>query len=700
MKITRIKLQNYKKFQDKELEFLDGLNIIKGSNESGKSTLVSSLYTALFTDVTSRSKKEVAQLATWTSDDLFKIELDFSYKDKSLKLTKDFVAKTALLLDLESKKKQADPTRIQESLYKTLGIDSPQIYLSTSYVSQNQMNELNVGKDLQSAIQKAVLGNLDSNPYEALSSLKEEYRKMGIGLNSPAKYPGILKSLKDQITVEAENYRKVHERVQTLKTAYSKGDTDKTSVNELDEKIIILEKEFENQKVYEEATKEVDELTQKANELGRDIAEAENIYAQKAKLEESLINFKDFFNVDLDEIGESLSSINGELKVLNELVEEETPEPLAIVPKVDKNKQYVQYGLTIATLLLGIIAYKLLDKWIALIVGILLSAVSYLITRFVINRKKPEKKVEITEKEKEKIDASERLKLLNKEAEELLAKTNSNSSDEFFTNKAKFVALKEQMTEIQTYLDARLKGKSIDELKKEQNQVFTRKAEIEQTKLTQEIVSARVLPEDYLRKRRELDMLKLDKKKLEDELTASKVRIEDSEYSVDDLVRLQEKLEWLKNDYNNAVKRYSALELAILSLDKAIKDTLKGSNQKLKVFIEDHLPKLTDGKYEKVELDEDLKIQIFSNEKNDFVYPEELSAGTVDLIYLLARIAIIEMIDHEGNSPLIFDDPFVTFDRQRLLATKSLLQEISKKRQTFIFTCHDDYDEWGSLVNL
>ncbi|MCA9382376.1 AAA family ATPase, partial [Candidatus Dojkabacteria bacterium] len=101
MKITRIKLQNYKKFQDKELEFLDGLNIIKGSNESGKSTLVSSLYTALFTDVTSRSKKEVAQLATWTSDDLFKIELDFSYKDKSLKLTKDFVAKTALLLDLE-----------------------------------------------------------------------------------------------------------------------------------------------------------------------------------------------------------------------------------------------------------------------------------------------------------------------------------------------------------------------------------------------------------------------------------------------------------------------------------------------------------------------------------------------------------------------------------------------------------------------
>ncbi|MCA9381814.1 hypothetical protein KC660_00205, partial [Candidatus Dojkabacteria bacterium] len=631
---------------------------------------------------------------------LFKIELDFSYKDKSLKLTKDFVAKTALLLDLESKKKQADPTRIQESLYKTLGIDSPQIYLSTSYVSQNQMNELNVGKDLQSAIQKAVLGNLDSNPYEALSSLKEEYRKMGIGLNSPAKYPGILKSLKDQITVEAENYKKVHERVQTLKTAYSKGDTDKTSVNELDEKIIILEKEFENQKVYEEATKEVDELTQKANELGRDIAEAENIYAQKAKLEESLINFKDFFNVDLDEIGERLSSINGELKVLNELVEEQTPEPLAIVPKVDKNKQYVQYGLTIATLLLGIIAYKLLDKWIALIVGILLSAVSYLITRFVINRKKPEKKVEVTEKEKEKIDASERLKLLNKEAEELLAKTNSNSSDEFFTNKAKFVALKEQMTEIQTYLDARLKGKSIDELKKEQNQVFTRKAEIEQTKLTQEVVSARVLPEDYLRKRRELDMLKLDKKKLEDELTASKVRIEDSEYSVDDLVRLQEKLEWLKNDYNTAVKRYSALELAILSLDKAIKDTLKGSNQKLKVFIEDHLPKLTDGKYEKVELDEDLKIQIFSNEKNDFVYPEELSAGTVDLIYLLARLAIIEMIDHEGNSPLIFDDPFVTFDRQRLLATKSLLQEISKKRQTFIFTCHDDYDKWGSLVNL
>lgn len=701
MIIKSLKLQNYKQFEEKKLDFESGLNIVKGPNESGKSSVVGSLYTIFFTDATSRSRKDVSELAKWGSDELFKLTLNFEYKDKAIELTKDFVAKTSELTDLATSKKIKDSEKIQIAVNRALGIDSPHIFLSTSYVSQNQINALNITKDLQSALQKAILGNLDTNPYDGLSAMKEEYRKMGVGLTSPAKFPGILKSLQTQITEEESKLSKIKERIEVLKSAYTKGDSSEGEVTQLTEKISILEKEFENQKIYEEATKSLSELEVKANELGREISEVESLLEQKSKMDEAFISFKHFSEAsNLDEIAERLSTINGEIKVLTEMFNGQQAEPEKKVQEPNRNKVIAQYALSLVSLVIGIVSYLLLDKWIAFAVGIVLAVLSYAVTRFIINKKPVEKKSEVSEKEQEKIDAASRIQTLQEELEQLLAQTDSNSSDEFFTNKAKFTALKEQLNEVQTYLDARLRGRTLEQMKKEQSEIFTKKAEIEQTKLTPEIVNARVLPEDYLRKRRELDMLQLDKKKLEEDLTASKVRIEDSEYSMDDLVSTEEKLAWLKADYAEAKKKYLALELAIKAMDKAIKETLSGSSRKLKEYIEKHLPEITINKYQVVELDENLSISVYSNEKGGLVDPTVLSAGTIDQIYLLARLAIIEMIDSEARCPLILDDPFVTFDKERLDMTKKLLTLISNSRQTFIFTCHDDYDKWGNLILL
>ena len=39
MKIKELRLKNFGKFTNKEIHFLDGMNVIYGENESGKSTL-------------------------------------------------------------------------------------------------------------------------------------------------------------------------------------------------------------------------------------------------------------------------------------------------------------------------------------------------------------------------------------------------------------------------------------------------------------------------------------------------------------------------------------------------------------------------------------------------------------------------------------------------------------------------------------
>ena len=51
MKIRRVECDQFAGIQGKEFEFDNGLNLVIGDNESGKSTMVDLIYQILFKDV-------------------------------------------------------------------------------------------------------------------------------------------------------------------------------------------------------------------------------------------------------------------------------------------------------------------------------------------------------------------------------------------------------------------------------------------------------------------------------------------------------------------------------------------------------------------------------------------------------------------------------------------------------------------------
>lgn len=65
-----------------------------------------------------------------------------------------------------------------------------------------------------------------------------------------------------------------------------------------------------------------------------------------------------------------------------------------------------------------------------------------------------------------------------------------------------------------------------------------------------------------------------------------------------------------------------------------------------------------------------------------------LSAGALDQLYFALRLAATDMLSKNTNLPLLLDDPFVTYDTNRLTAVIKMLGEVSKDRQTILFT-HD-----------
>lgn len=97
--------------------------------------------------------------------------------------------------------------------------------------------------------------------------------------------------------------------------------------------------------------------------------------------------------------------------------------------------------------------------------------------------------------------------------------------------------------------------------------------------------------------------------------------------------------------------------------------------------------RLTDGRYEKLLLDQALQVQVQSGDSPALRVSELLSCGTVDQLYLAVRLAMVHLL-LPPDTPLVLDDALTNFDDTRAAKALELLQEEAATRQILLFTCH------------
>jgi len=107
-----------------------------------------------------------------------------------------------------------------------------------------------------------------------------------------------------------------------------------------------------------------------------------------------------------------------------------------------------------------------------------------------------------------------------------------------------------------------------------------------------------------------------------------------------------------------------------------------------------YLELITGGRYTTIYLEESQEgTTILLKEKNNPIprrVTETFSKGTLHQLYLSLRLSLIDHLDGKGeNLPISFDELLINWDEERLDYNLQLLKEISKKRQIFMFTCHD-----------
>lgn len=120
-----------------------------------------------------------------------------------------------------------------------------------------------------------------------------------------------------------------------------------------------------------------------------------------------------------------------------------------------------------------------------------------------------------------------------------------------------------------------------------------------------------------------------------------------------------------RNDVNGRiVLRRKSLEL----LHGAIAHLSNNFNRDIKDLVARILPLFTDGRYEHLQIDQDLRVRVFSSDKRDFMALEEVSSGTQRQIMLALRLALSQKLLSravKGKQFAFLDEPFAFFDDER-----------------------------------
>jgi uncharacterized protein YhaN len=130
---------------------------------------------------------------------------------------------------------------------------------------------------------------------------------------------------------------------------------------------------------------------------------------------------------------------------------------------------------------------------------------------------------------------------------------------------------------------------------------------------------------------------------------------------------------------------YAALELAQQTASQASAQLQRRFAPKLARRTQELFGKLTDQRYNRLILGEDLSLMVATQQEDTLHSSLWRSDGTADQLYLALRLAVAEELT--PSSPLVLDDALVRFDDTRLAAAMEILKEESQTKQVILFTC-------------
>ena len=706
MRLRKIELANFKRLADFRTQFSPGINVVKGRlNEMGKSTLLEGIIVALFGNPRSTAR-EVKGYVSWGSTSQFRTGLEFEERGNRYLLEKDFGKGTARLTG-DNDDTELDTFReISERMAELLGTKSEDLFLCSCCIRQAQVSEIASGKkEISESLEEIVTGGQESTlASQVIQKLDSRVAEMKRGLDKPAKNPGVLAGLRNQLQVASQRYADVRDEV-------SRVEAHRIKLMEVNKELLQVKGEHENARSLLEKNRLRKELEASIKDLEQKFDEAEKLLNGIRSLEEDVRKAdRELVAIEglkekrqVSEFRKGLDAIRNRRGDIQEDLAEREKELVEARGKLEGRKliRFLGSGKSITAAaavlgggMIGILVGPLYLLSLIVLGACLLGIAAWARVALIRDRTNISGIEERVGRMKESVEA------LGKEEEELLTQAKCSTIDEFDEKERAFYRWLEMKGGAEFRLEGMVGGKTIQGIDNQRSEA-ARKLAVEQAKLTQDLIETCLGPEEYVALERKEQLQQAKRADLEEQKRRCEVIIEQARFNMEHQVELEEELEGLQQDLEQKERKVRIYQLAGEFISRARSEILASSQEALEQEIQRYLSVFTNGKYERVKIGrEDLDFWVYSDEKEDWAKPEELSGGAIDQFYLAFRFALVKLIFNDKKPPLILDDPFVNFDSVRLANTLRFLKALSSDYQIIIFTLSESYDKVADNIIL
>ncbi len=253
--------------------------------------------------------------------------------------------------------------------------------------------------------------------------------------------------------------------------------------------------------------------------------------------------------------------------------------------------------------------------------------------------------------------------------------------------------LQREAEKLQSELDGLFSGKSESELQ-QQRQEWQQKRDT----LVAHHPELKGIASNWLSQRllREYETLDEKRQEIEKQVERLEATVQTVLTSHRPQAEIEEELAQADREVRQFLNVRHALEKARSTLREVMESYHRDLAPMLNQQVGEGIRAVTGERYREVRIDpETFTVNLVVPETGDVQPSEKLSLGTQEQIYLLLRVAIARLLSENAEPlPLILDDPFVHFDRQRLENMLGFLKKLSERNQIILFTKDERVAAW------
>lgn len=694
MFIKSISLKNFKKFSEAKVDFTSDITVVRGPNEHGKSTLLSAFLAGLFYD-SKKSNQDIQALKSWNSDRMYEISFNIEQNGEDLELYKNFETGEAYLANKTQSEKFTTHSQIGDYLYKIGALRSPALFEHTACVEHDALSKISEGKK---DISQALLGLLTSSSENVssekiLKKVSEIVSDLQRGSRAQAKRPGFIKQLSAEIEEFGAEREKIARELEQSADKTARLNLLNQEYDKIKNEFAAKKRQYEKNLEYFKAMEELNRLNNQLSKVNHDFEALKEIADKKKYLYFQLNKMSALANFDWEKFSRQKETLAAKKEKLNHF-QKETAQLKKEKKPAARHIKKPHLAATLAFFALGFLGF--IDQRLFVFFGLFFASFIY---SFILK-----KGYEIhvgSALSREADGLSHEIAVIEKQIEKMLDENGARDEKELIQKVKTYNEYGGELARLESKEEGILRGGAFDDFVRQRNDLLNKIA-IEESKISSPENKTNP-PTPEAQRSYEIEMQKYQKEseRLHKEIAQLEAAADISRVDNEALVRLEEKIEYAQRQKARGERKLKMLAELSSALAEAQQKAIARSRAHIEEYMRRYLPVITDGRYHNVRVKDDLSFEVWSEDKKGMIVPEEnLSKGTIDQFYLIARFALLDILNKGVKSLVLLDDPFLGFDAGRKARVREILADMASAFQIIIFTHSSEYDDWGKVVEI